>query len=93
MINILKGDMSVIGPRPERPEFVELLEKEIPLYTLRHVIKPGFTGWAQVKYRYARSVTDSKEKFEYDLYYIKNRNSILDAGILLKTIQIFVTHL
>jgi lipopolysaccharide/colanic/teichoic acid biosynthesis glycosyltransferase len=93
MINILRGDMSVIGPRPERPEFVKELEEKIPLYKLRHVIKPGFTGWAQVKFRYARTVQESKEKFEYDLYYIKNRDISLDFGILLKTIQIFVTHL
>lgn len=93
MINIFKGDMSVVGPRPERPEFVGPLEQEIPLYTLRHVIKPGFTGWAQVKFRYARTVLESKEKFEYDLYYIKNRNAILDLGIILKTLQIFVTHI
>ncbi len=93
MINILKGEMSVIGPRPERPEFVSGLEQNIPLYVLRHIIKPGFTGWAQIKYRYARTVLESKEKFEYDLYYIKNRSFILDMGIILKTIQIFVTHL
>lgn len=92
MINILSGDMSIIGPRPERPEFVIELEKEVPLYHLRHIIKPGFTGWAQIKYRYARTVLESKEKYEYDLYYIKNRNLALDLGILLRTIQIFVTH-
>jgi len=93
MINVFMGDMSVIGPRPERPEFVETLEREIPLYDLRHIIKPGFTGWAQVRFRYARTVSESREKFEYDLYYIKNKSFILDAGILLKTIQIIVTHL
>ena len=92
MISILKGDMSLVGPRPERPEFVELLNKEIPYYSFRHVIRPGFTGWAQIKYRYARSVEDSKEKFEYDLYYIKNRNIFLDLGIILRTIQIIFTH-
>jgi len=93
MINVFMGDMSVIGPRPERPEFVETLEREIPLYDLRHIIKPGFTGWAQVRFRYARTVSESREKSEYDLYYIKNKSFILDAGILLKTIQIIVTHL
>jgi exopolysaccharide biosynthesis polyprenyl glycosylphosphotransferase len=92
MISILKGDMSLVGPRPERPEFVELLNKEIPYYSLRHVIRPGFTGWAQIKYRYARSVEDSKEKFEYDLYYIKNKNIFLDFGIILRTIQIIFIH-
>lgn len=88
MINVLKGDISLVGPRPERPEFVEKLEKEIPHYNLRHIIKPGFTGWAQIKFRYARSIIDSFEKFQYDLYYIKNRNFILDLKILLKTFQL-----
>ncbi|MCE9585346.1 exopolysaccharide biosynthesis polyprenyl glycosylphosphotransferase [Candidatus Nomurabacteria bacterium] len=92
MINILKGDISLIGPRPERPEFVEILEKEIPFYFLRQTIKPGFTGWAQIKFRYARSVVDSREKFEYDLYYINNWNLFLDLGILIKTIQIIFSH-
>ncbi len=89
MINVLKGDISLVGPRPERPEFVEKLEKEIPYYHLRHIIKPGFTGWAQIKFRYARSIEDSLEKFQYDLYYIKNRNFFLDLRILLKTFQLF----
>ena len=89
MINILKGDISLVGPRPERPEFVKRLEKEIPHYHLRHLIKPGFTGWAQIKFRYARSTTESHEKFQYDLYYIKNRSFFLDLGILLKTFQLF----
>jgi len=92
MINILKGDLSLVGPRPERLEFVELLEKSIPHYELRHIIRPGFTGWAQIKYRYARTIEDSKEKFEYDLYYLKNRNIFLDFGIILRTIQIIFTH-
>jgi len=89
MINVLKGDISLVGPRPERPEFVEKLEKEIPHYHLRHIIKPGFTGWAQIKFRYARSIMDSFEKFQYDLYYIKNRSLFLDLRILLKTFQLF----
>lgn len=92
MLNIIKGDIALVGPRPERPEFVAELEKTIPYYFLRHSIRPGFTGWAQIKYRYARSVDDSKEKFEYDLYYIKNKNPLLDIGIVLKTIQIIFTH-
>lgn len=92
MINILKGDLSLVGPRPERPEFVTPLENTIPHYKLRHIIRPGFTGWAQIKYRYANTVEDSKEKFEYDLYYIKNRNIFLDFGIILRTIQIIFTH-
>jgi len=89
MINIIKGDIAFIGPRPERPEFVEKLEKNIPYYTLRHITKPGFTGWAQIKFRYGRSIIDSKEKFEYDLYYLKNKSVLIDIEILLKTIQLF----
>lgn len=92
MWNIIRGDIALVGPRAERPEFVEVLEKEIPYYALRHSIKPGFTGWAQVKYRYARSIDDSREKFEYDLYYLKNKNIFLDIGIIAKTIQIIFTH-
>ena len=89
MINVLKGELSLVGPRPERPEFVEQLEKEVPHYHIRHLIKPGFTGWAQTKFRYGRSITDSQEKLQYDLYYLKNRNPLLDLGILLKTLQFF----
>jgi len=89
MINVLKGDISLVGPRPERPEFVEQLEKEIPHYHIRHLIKPGFTGWAQIRFRYGRSIIDSQEKFQYDLYYLKNRSFLLDLGILLKTLQLF----
>lgn len=89
MLNVLKGDIALVGPRPERPGFVKKLEKEIPHYHLRHLIKPGFTGWAQTKeYRYARSTEDSHEKFQYDLYYIKNRSFFLDLGIFLKTFQL-----
>ena len=86
-INVLKGEMSLIGPRPERPEFVSQLEKDIPYYALRHVIKPGLTGWAQVMHKYASSVADSQEKLLYDLYYIKERNLILDLKIVIKTIS------
>lgn len=88
MINVLRGDISLVGPRPERPEFVRQLERAIPHYQLRHIIKPGFTGWAQIKFRYARTTMDSQEKFQYDLYYLKNRSFLLDLGILLKTFQI-----
>ncbi|MBI5370001.1 exopolysaccharide biosynthesis polyprenyl glycosylphosphotransferase [Candidatus Uhrbacteria bacterium] len=87
-LNIIHGDISFVGPRPERPEFVLQLEKELPHYRLRHVIQPGFTGWAQVRFRYARSVADSREKFEYDLYYIKNRSLLFDGLILLKTARL-----
>lgn len=92
MLNVLKGDLSMVGPRPERPEFVLKLEEKIPYYDLRHVIRPGFTGWAQIKYKYARSELTSREKFEYDLYYLKNRNIFMDFGIILRTIQIIFTH-
>lgn len=88
MINILKGDISLVGPRPERPEFITKLEKKIPYYHLRHLIKPGFTGWAQIKFSYARSISDSFEKFQYDLYYLKNRSITLDIQVLLKTLNI-----
>ena len=89
MINILKGDISLVGPRPEAIENVKQFEKQIPHYNLRHIIKPGFTGWAQIKFKYARSVEESLEKFQYDLYYIKNRSLFLDLKILLKTLQLF----
>jgi len=92
MINILQGDIALVGPRAERPNFVRQLEEEIPHYKLRHIIKPGFTGWAQVKFFYARSVIDSLEKFQYDLYYIKNRNLIMDAAIMLRTAYIILKH-
>lgn len=88
LINILRGDMSFIGPRPERPVFNEMLEKEIPFYNLRHVVRPGLTGWAQVMYPYGASVEDSAQKLEYDLYYIKNFSFLLDFLILLKTVKV-----
>lgn len=90
MVNILKGDISFFGPRPERPEFTKELEKSIPYYQYRHIIRPGFTGWAQIKFKYANSVMTSKEKFEYDLYYIKNKNVFMDFGIFLRTVQIIL---
>lgn len=86
-MNILKGDMSLIGPRPERPEFVEKLEKKFPFYSIRHVIKPGLTGWAQVEYPYASTMEEQSTKLRYDLYYIKERNLLLDFKIMLKTIS------
>lgn len=87
IINVLRGDLSLVGPRPERPEFVKSLEKEIPYFDLRHIIKPGVTGWAQVKFKYARSILDSYQKFEYDMYYAKNQNIFMDLGIIFRTIQ------
>ncbi len=89
MINIIKGDIGLVGPRPERIEFVRELEKQIPHYNIRHIIKPGFTGWAQINFRYARTPMDTYEKFQYDLYYLKNRSLILDISILLKTLNLF----
>lgn len=86
--NILKGDMSFIGPRPERMTFVQELKKQIPYYSLRHTVKPGLTGWAQVCYPYGASVEDSLRKLEYDLYYIKNISILLDITIILKTIGV-----
>lgn len=86
-INILKGEMSVIGPRPERPIFVDQLAKEIPFYPTRHIIKPGLTGWAQVNTSYGASVDESLLKLQYDLYYIKHRNIFLDLNIVIKTLS------
>jgi sugar transferase (PEP-CTERM system associated) len=85
--NVLRGDMSFVGPRPERPEFVELLTREIPFYPLRHSIPPGITGWAQVRYKYGNSVADAQEKLNYDLYYIKNLSLGFDLTILLRTVK------
>lgn len=92
MINVIKGELALVGPRPEQSPFVEKLEQEIPFYFLRHRVKPGFTGWAQIKYRYARNIEESKEKFEYDLYYLRHRSLLLNIGILIKTAQIIFTH-
>jgi sugar transferase (PEP-CTERM system associated) len=88
--NVLKGDMSFVGPRPERPEFVRELTEQIPFYGLRHVVKPGVTGWAQVCYTYGASVEDAMEKLQYDLFYIKNLSLALDVFIIFKTIQTVV---
>lgn len=86
--NVLKGEMSLVGPRPERPEFVEDLQKNIPFYFIRHVVKPGITGWAQVNFRYGSSKEDAMEKLQYDLYYVKNLSFFLDMRIILKTIRV-----
>lgn len=88
--NILKGEMSLIGPRPERPEFTTELAKEIPYYELRHIVKPGLTGWAQVSYPYGASFDDALRKLQYDLYYIKNYSLLLDLNILLRTSLVMV---
>ncbi|TPV32919.1 exopolysaccharide biosynthesis polyprenyl glycosylphosphotransferase [Paucihalobacter ruber] len=87
VINVLKGDMSIIGPRPERPYFVTELAKIIPFYETRHIIKPGLTGWAQIQHRYGYSVEDSLIKLQYDLFYIKHRSIFLDINIIVKTVS------
>ena len=86
--NILKGDMSFIGPRPERMAFVTKLKETIPYYSLRHTVKPGLTGWAQVCYPYGASEDDARRKLEYDLYYIKNMSILLDINIVFKTVGV-----
>jgi sugar transferase (PEP-CTERM system associated) len=88
--NVLRGEMSLVGPRPERPEFVDDLSRQIPFYRQRHVVKPGVTGWAQVCYQYGASVGDALEKLQYELYYIKNMSLALDLFILFKTVQTVV---
>lgn len=88
--NVLRGEMSLIGPRPERPEFVHLLEREIPFYSQRHLVKPGLTGWAQIRYPYGASVKDAMEKLQYDLYYIKNQSPVLDLIIIFETVRIVI---
>lgn len=87
---VLKGDMHFVGPRPERPEFVEWLRKEIPYYGVRHVVRPGITGWAQVQYKYGNTLEDAREKLQYDLFYIKNASLGLDLLIMFQTIKIVV---
>jgi sugar transferase (PEP-CTERM system associated) len=88
--NVLKGDMSLIGPRPERPEFIAHLQEQIPWYNLRHIVKPGITGWAQVMYGYGDSSEDAVEKLQYDLFYIKNYSLILDISILVRSIKVIL---
>jgi sugar transferase (PEP-CTERM system associated) len=85
--NVLRGDMGFVGPRPERPEFVEWLNREIPYYHLRHIIRPGITGWAQVRYQYGASLEEAKEKLKYDLYYIKNISLSLDLLIFAESVK------
>lgn len=90
LINVLRGDMSIVGPRPERPEFVDGLEQRIPFYRHRHWLRPGLTGWAQLCYPYGDSENDAKEKLQYDLYYVKNQSLYLDLVILLRTVEIIL---
>lgn len=90
LYNVAAGEMSFVGPRPERPEFVNLLKEEIPYYSLRHAVRPGITGWAQVNYPYGASKEDALQKLQYDLYYIKNMSMFLDFHILLKTVRVML---
>jgi sugar transferase (PEP-CTERM system associated) len=88
LFNVILGQMSIVGPRPERPEFVQELEKNIPYYSERHALKPGVTGWAQLKYSYGASEEDAVEKLKFDLYYIKKHNVLLDLLIILQTVEV-----
>ena len=90
LFNVLKGDMSLVGPRPERPEFVSLLTEQIPYYSYRHCVKPGITGWAQINYRYGETVEDAIMKLEFDLYYIKNLAVSLDMFIVFHTLKVML---
>ena len=88
LVNVLRGEMSFVGPRPERPQFVEQLSQELSYYPLRHSVKPGLTGWAQVRYPYGASVKDAEEKLKFDLYYVKNHSLMFDLVILLQTVEV-----
>jgi sugar transferase (PEP-CTERM system associated) len=90
LFNVLRGEMSFVGPRPERPHFVAQLAQEIPYYEQRHLIAPGLTGWAQIKYPYGASIEDARQKLQYDLFYIKNYSLVFDAIILFETIKIIL---
>jgi lipopolysaccharide/colanic/teichoic acid biosynthesis glycosyltransferase len=85
---VLRGEMSLVGPRPERPIFVEQLRQEIPFYDNRHSVRPGMTGWAQVEYKYGSTVQDAYHKLEYDLFYLKNLSIIFDVVIIIRTVGI-----
>ena len=91
LVNVLLGDMSLVGPRPERPYFVDQLTRDIPFYAVRHCVKPGVTGWAQVRYQYGASVDDAIEKLQYDLYYVKNHTLVLDILVLFETVRVVLT--
>jgi len=88
LINVLRGEMSFVGPRPERPEFVEMLSRRIPFYAMRHAVKPGLSGWAQVRFTYGASVEEAQRKLEFDLYYVKNHTVVLDLIIMLETVRV-----
>jgi len=86
VLNIVRGEMSIVGPRAERPELVEAFQKQVPFYRARLIVKPGLTGWAQINYGYVATVTDTVVKIEYDLYYIKHRTLAMDFNIILRTV-------
>jgi sugar transferase (PEP-CTERM system associated) len=88
LISVLRGEMSMVGPRPERPSFVEMLRQEIPYYDLRHSVKPGLTGWAQIRYKYGSTVEDARRKHQFDLYYVKNNTLFLDLLVLIETVTV-----
>ena len=88
LINVLRGEMTFVGPRPERPQFVATLTEKIPFYGVRHSVKPGLTGWAQVRYTYGGNLEESVKKLEYDLYYVKNHSLLLDLLIFVKTVRV-----
>jgi lipopolysaccharide/colanic/teichoic acid biosynthesis glycosyltransferase len=88
ILNVLRGDMSIVGPRPERPEFVEKLSDTIPYFQERHAVKPGLTGWAQLCFSYGASASDAAEKLQYDLYYVKNHSLVFDLVIIIQTIEV-----
>jgi lipopolysaccharide/colanic/teichoic acid biosynthesis glycosyltransferase len=88
LFNVLAGDMSLVGPRPERPEFIEKLARQLPLYHERHAVKAGLTGWAQINYPYGASLDDARSKLSYDLYYVKNYNILFDLKIVMQTLRV-----
>ena len=90
ILNVLRGDMSIVGPRPERPEFVTVLSEQIPFYRQRHVVEPGVTGWAQINHKYGDTIEDTIIKLEYDLYYIKNLSPSLDLYIIFDTLKVML---
>lgn len=92
LFNILQGDMSFVGPRPERPQFVDMLSREVWYYNVRHCVKPGLTGWAQLRYPYGASVSDAEEKLTFDLFYVKNHGLVFDLMILLQTVEVVLFH-
>jgi len=88
LVNVLRGEMSLVGPRPERPEFVEQFEEKIPYYRGRHTVRPGITGWAQLCYPYGANEQDALEKLQYDLYYVKHRSVVFNLAVILQTVEV-----